>query len=67
MRSPPQSPDLNPIEWVWSDLKQFVSKKRCRCVSDLVEAIREFEKKLTAEYCRKYIRKLPEVILMDIS
>ena len=29
VKSPPKSPDLNPIEWVWADLKRFVRKKFC--------------------------------------
>jgi transposase len=61
MKSPAQSPDLNPIEWVWSDLKQFVAKRKCCSLDDLVEAVSDFEETMTPEYCQKYIKKLPEV------
>lgn len=45
MKSPPNSPDLNPIEWVWSDLKNYVRSKVCKTESELVNAIFEFQKK----------------------
>jgi len=61
VRAPPKSPDLNPIEWVWSDMKQFIRKKFCQNVQDLKDAVQEFNSKMTPEYCRKYIKKLKEV------
>ena len=60
-RSPAQSPDLNPIEWVWSDLKQYVRKQYCSNQEELITAIHRFQQKLTPGYCQKYIKKLKEV------
>lgn len=62
MKSPPYSPDLNPIEWVWSELKSFVRSKFCESESDVLNAIREFQEALTPHKCQNYILKLREVI-----
>lgn len=63
VKSPPNSPDLNPIEWMWGDLKHFVSKKFCRDEFEVVEAIEEFKKTLTEDKCQKYIKKLKQVLI----
>jgi transposase len=44
---PPYSPDLNPIELLWSKLKQFIRKKSARTVNTLSEAISEAFKTIT--------------------
>lgn len=51
IRSPPFSPDLNPIEWVWSDLKRFVRKQKCKTKNEVITAIKKFYEKITPEYC----------------
>ena len=61
MRSPPKSPDLNPIEWVWGDLKRFVRKRLCRNESELVQAIHDFQAQLTPKYCGRFIDHLKKV------
>ena len=61
IKSPPSSPDLNLIEWVWHDLKQFVRKCRCTSEKEIIQACLEFQNKISAEYCQKYINKLREV------
>lgn len=38
---PPRSPDLNPIEKVWSQLKSKVNKFDCDDISELIEVINE--------------------------
>lgn len=64
MVTPASSPDLNPIENVWSALKSVVKPKK---KDDLVKGIHAFCKTLTAEKCAKYIdhvhRVIPHVIL----
>ncbi len=35
---PPYSPDLNPIEMIFSKLKQLVRSQRPRCLSKIVDA-----------------------------
>jgi transposase len=44
---PPYSPDLNPIELLWSKLKQFIRKKSARTINALSEAISEAFKTVT--------------------
>ena len=57
MKSPPNSPDLNPIEWLWSDLKRFVGKKFPTNMQQLKKAIDEFRKTITPKKCKKYIKR----------
>ena len=56
-RTPPESPDLNPIEDLWHELKFFLeSKVKPRNKHELVEGIKKFwRKKITPEKCAKYI------------
>ena len=53
-------PDINVIELVWHDLEEYIRKHKCHILEDLVFYVRRFEKKLTPEYCRRYI--LEEVL-----
>lgn len=68
MTTPASSPDLNPIENVWSALKgnlRCVVKPKTK--DQLVDGIVNFWESLTAEQCGKYIdhvhRVIPHVIL----
>ena len=56
-RTPPESPDLNPIEDLWHELKFFLeSKIKPRTKEELVDGIKKFwAKKVTPEKCAKYI------------
>ena len=47
MKSPSSSPDLNPIELVWHDLKQQVRKCRCTSEKEIIQACQEFQNKMT--------------------
>ena len=61
-RTAAYSPDLNIIELVWHDLKDFIRKQVCRDIVSLILAIRVFEAKLTPEYCRRFINHLNKVL-----
>ena len=62
IKAPPKSPDLNPIEWLWHDLKTYVREQFCQTEEETILAIEAYQRSLTPEKCRKFIEKLPEVI-----
>jgi len=45
---PPYSPDLNPIEKMWSKLKECLRAAKPRCAEELYQAVRHGLKKVTA-------------------
>jgi len=54
-RTPPESPDLNPIEDLWHELKFFLeSKVKPRNKQELVDGIKKFwERRITPEKWEK--------------
>jgi hypothetical protein len=68
-KTPAQSPDLNPIELVWNDLKNYlVNEAQPNTVNDLVEGIKRFWNTIvTIEYCNSKINHLNKVIQRVIS
>ena len=62
-RTPPESPDLNPIENVWGSMKQYLRTiyKPCN-LETLKEGIQQFWNTLTPEVCRRYINHLNKVV-----
>uniref|UniRef100_A0AC34FCB0 Tc1-like transposase DDE domain-containing protein n=1 Tax=Panagrolaimus sp. ES5 TaxID=591445 RepID=A0AC34FCB0_9BILA len=55
---PPQSPDFNPIEYVWRAMKEFVRTRHPRTIDQLIAAIEEFcTTILTVEYCNTLIEQ----------
>ena len=56
-RTQSESPDLNPIEDLWHELKFFLeSKVKPRTKEELVDGIRKFwAKKVTPKKCARYI------------
>ena len=71
--TPPQSPDLMPIELIWHELKTHVGKlnkglfdnaasKSKLTKEDFIKNIKDYWKNsLTPEKCRRYIDHLPNV------
>ncbi len=60
-KTPAQSPDLNPIEMVWHDLKVFIGEEIKP--NNERELIREFwNEKVTIEYCNREKDHLERVI-----
>ena len=55
--TPPESPDLNPIELLWHELKWYIRKHvKPKTKEELVTGIRQFwTTRVTAEKCRRYI------------
>ena len=70
MANLPESPDLNPIEDLWHELKYYLeSKVKPTTKQELVDGIKKFwTKKITVEKCNKYIdhvlfEAIPDVIV----
>ena len=61
--TPAESPDLNPIDNHWHELKEYVRRDVKPTTKDeLVAGIAQFWNTVTREKCRKYIRHLRKVI-----
>lgn len=61
--TPAESPDLNPIEMLWSELKQFIRRRvKPSTKEELVNAIKTFWTRLTVAKCNRYIDHLYKVI-----
>jgi len=56
-RTPPESPDLNPIENVWHELKLYLkSRVKPRTKEELIAGIQKFwNKRMDRAKCRRYI------------
>ena len=62
-KTPPESPDLNPIENLWHELKEYIRREVKPTVKDeLVKGIIDFWKTVDQRKCTKYIDHLKKVI-----
>ncbi len=62
-RTPPESPDLNPIENVWHELKEFMRREvKPKTKTELIEGITRFWTTVDREKCCRYIGHLSKVI-----
>lgn len=62
-KTPPESPDLNPIENCWGSLKQYLRNTyKPTNLDELMEGIEKFWQSLTPDVCRKYIQRLQKVM-----
>ena len=69
-RTPPESPDLNPIECVWGSLKYYLRYHyKPKNLDSLTDGIQVFWKSLTPAVCSKYIghiqKVMPRVVEVD--
>ncbi len=67
VKAPPQSPDLNPVEMLWSELKRYVDQKFCKSYEEVLSSIEEFRLTVTPSKCRRYIKHLKKVIKIVIE
>lgn len=56
---PAQSPDLNPIENVWSELNRRARKRKCNTEEQLYDVLHEEWQRLDANYLQKLIESMP--------
>lgn len=62
-RSPPESPDANPIENLWHELKEFIrSKIKPTVKAELVSGIHQFWDTVDVHKCQIYIGHLRKVV-----
>ncbi len=62
-KTPPQSPDLNPIENMWHEIKEFLRQEvKPHTKQELIDGIQQFWATVTVAKCAKYINHLKKVI-----
>ena len=62
-KTPPESPDLNPIENLWHELKEFIRREIKPTTKDqLVNGIKAFWATVDVAKCNKYINHLNKVV-----
>ena len=67
-KTPPESPDMNPIENLWHELKHHLrSRVKPKNKGELLGGLKEFGGTMTPEKCEKYIGHLKKVIPVVIE
>ena len=62
-KTPAESPDLNPIENMWHELKEYIRREiKPTIKQQLIDGILSFWETVTVEKCSKYIGHLKKVI-----
>ena len=62
-KTPAESPDLNPIENLWHELKEFIRREvKPKTKQELIDGIVRFWETVTVEKCNRYINHSNKVI-----
>lgn len=62
-KTPAESPDCNPIEKLWHELKEYLRReKKPKTKQELIDGITAFWDTVDAAKCIKYIRHLNKVL-----
>ena len=64
METPPQSPDINPIENLWDYLKKKVQERSISSKNDLKSVLIEEWEKIPPDYCKKLVMSMPKRLKM---
>ena len=56
---PPQSPDLNSIESLWSELNRQLNKRKCNTEDELFQCLLKKWESLSVEYLQKLVESMP--------
>lgn len=60
-KTPPDSPDINPIENLWHEVKEYIRREvKLRSKVQLVDGILSFWRTVNVSKCRKYIKIFEE-------
>ena len=63
LKTPPESPDLNPIENLWHEMKHFIrTTAKPRNKEELLQGIQSFWATVTPEKCCRFIEHLRKVM-----
>lgn len=62
-KTPAESPDCNPIQMVWHELKEYLRREvKPTRKQELVDGIQQFWRRVDVNKCTKYIRHLRRVL-----
>ena len=69
-RTPPESPDCNPIENLWHEMKEYLRREvKPKVKQELIDGIQEFWATVDIDKCTRYIwhlrKVIPRVIELD--
>lgn len=67
-KTPAESPDINPIEKIWADLKRFLRAFiKPKTKDELIRGIETYWGTLTAEKCTRYVDNVRKVVAKIIE
>lgn len=67
LQLPANSPDLNPIELIWGEIKKFINKKFPKSTEELRKAAKEAWSSLSSDFIRHCINDMPRRIQAVIT
>lgn len=67
LKTPPQSPDCNPIEHIWNELDDRLRKHHIRSKAHLKELLLQEWNNITSDVTKKYVHLMPKVLAAIIA